>query len=341
MKASLRVIAVALACAGATAAARGTAGASTPPARVSTTSAATAAPRRAPPAPRDSGMTLHGDREGTALKSLTVEGEDRVHLEIERPELSLDLDPLAAPGLELGSARDVLERTSPDWTAALLGWSARQASPYVARPWLQQFASGVVARFHPEVERAERWRLMIADSRGQGVASFEGHGEPPSEIAWDGRSKSGAPVVPGLTYSYVFEAYDRAGNKRSYVGEPFKVSAYRLEGTSGPILVFSGAEIDAAPANAWTSSANAGNGAPPLPAILLEAASWLDQGDAYRQPIRVTAVSRSFERSSALAERVTKALAGLTLGDPTRIQSVAQVEPDAPEDGMVKIAVGR
>jgi hypothetical protein len=311
----------------------------TPAARVSTAGAATAAAGRTPPAPRDSAMVLHGDREGTAFKSLTVEGEDRVHLEIGRPELSLDLDPLSAPGLELGGGRDVLARTSPDWSAPLLGASAHCPSPYVGRPWLEQFASGAVARFHPAVERAERWRLVIADSRGQSVAGFEGRGEPPAEIAWDGRSKSGASVVPGLTYSYVFEAHDRAGNKRSFVGEPFKVSAYRLEGSEGPILVFSGAELDASPAG-LAASREIGD-EPSGAAILLEAASWLNQSAPSRQPIKVIAVARSFERSSALAERVASRLAALTLGDPMRIQSVAQVEPDAPESGMVRIAAER
>ena len=51
---------------------------------------------------------------------------------------------------------------------------------------------------------------------------------PPEEITWDGRSSRGEPVTPGLTYSYVFEAFDRAGNKRNFVGEGFRLTAYRL-----------------------------------------------------------------------------------------------------------------
>ena len=37
-----------------------------------------------------------------------------------------------------------------------------------------------------------------------------------------------ALVTPGLTYSYVFEAFDRAGNKRNIVGPGFTVPAYRI-----------------------------------------------------------------------------------------------------------------
>src|SRR5437899_12660144 len=49
----------------------------------------------APPsvsAPQDS-MTLHAGQSGTEFRSMTVEGEDRVHVDFGRPELHLDLDP--------------------------------------------------------------------------------------------------------------------------------------------------------------------------------------------------------------------------------------------------------
>jgi len=59
------------------------------------------------------------------------------------------------------------------------------------------------------VKGTERWKLTVADSRGQTVALFEGKGDPPKEIVWDGRSVSGVPVTPGITYSYVFEAVDK------------------------------------------------------------------------------------------------------------------------------------
>src|SRR4029453_7070180 len=44
----------------------------------------------------DSTYTLKSGQEGTVFKSLTVEGEDRIRLDFERPELKLDLDPAKA-----------------------------------------------------------------------------------------------------------------------------------------------------------------------------------------------------------------------------------------------------
>ena len=62
----------------------------------------------------DSTMVLEGEQEGTVFRSLTIEGENRIRIDFERPELLVELDPASAPGLSWGSSRDVLDRTVPD-----------------------------------------------------------------------------------------------------------------------------------------------------------------------------------------------------------------------------------
>ena len=323
---------------------RATAHSATAGARVTTTSGPTApAPGSAAPAPgartarqaEDSTLTLRGGQEGTVFKSLTVEGEDRIRLDVERPELKVELDPTRAPGLDWGSARDVLDRTVPDFSSPLVALSAHEPSPYVAHPWLSHFASGAVARFRPDVQGVASWKLTIVNARGETVATYSGRGEPPREIAWDGRSQGGAPVVPGLTYSYVLEAHDKAGNKRNFVGQGFHVNAYRLEGADGPLMVFSARELPAmAPGR---SIATTGSGESATPPILLEAATWLNQRPKANQPVRVTATARSSEEAQALADNVTRWMAPHLIGDPARIQAVAEVQADTPEGGMVQI----
>jgi hypothetical protein len=314
------------------------------------------APRRAPAAPapasqapptgakdsaarEDDGLTLKGGQEGTVFRSLTVEGEDRVHVEIERPALSLDLEPETAPGLEWGDARDVLDRTVPDLVGPLARVSAAEPAPYLGRPWLDTFGAGAVARFTPAVDNVARWRLLVADARGDTVAGFSGEGRPPREIAWDGRGRDGRPVTPGLTYSYVFEARDRAGNRRHFVGQGFTVTSYRVEGPAGPMVLFSGRELGTLP----SASARDGRarGDAPVPLVLLEAASWLNQTDQVKQPLRVTATARDVEAAEGLARSVVAMLAPLLLGDPSRLRPVAEARPDAPEGGTVTIAAAR
>jgi hypothetical protein len=327
--------------------------AATPPARPSVSEAALkeAMPKEAmrpPDAPSkaasskveasaDTSMTLRGGQERTDFRTLTVEGEDRVHLEIERPQLTLDLDPEKVGGLESGTASDILNRVPPDLLSTYLACSAFGISPYVAHPWLRQFSTGPVARFQPNVKGVERWNLVVADSKGQTVTTFEGKGDPPREIAWDGRSAAGTFVSPGITYSYIFEAFDRAGNKRNFVGDGFSVSAYRLDSPEGPLLVFSGQSLLAS-AKAGRGSGVPASGAPKgVSPLLIEAAGWLNQTSNSSQPMRVTTTARSLEQAQHLASRVTAALSDLAMGDPSRIQTVTQVAADAPDGGTVQV----
>jgi hypothetical protein len=279
-------------------------------------------PVKAAAAKADSGFTLRGGTEGTDFRTLTIEGEDRVHVDFDRPAIAMTLDPDKVPGLELGSAQDVLDRTMPDLVSPFTGISRSEHSPYLARPWLNAFASGAVARFQPSVKDVERWKLLVANSRGETVATYQGRGEPPREIAWDGRAQNGAPVVPGLTYSYAFEAYDKAGNKRNFVGQGFTVSSYRIDGPSGPTLLFSARDL------------TEGRNAP----IVLEAAGAWNQVNRPRDPIRILASARTRDEASGLATRVAAIFTANVLGDPARVQTVAEVRPDAPEGGVVRIA---
>jgi hypothetical protein len=286
-------------------------------------------------APQDS-MTLRAGQSGTEFRSMTVEGEDRVHVDFGRPELNLDLDPEDVPGLTRGTALDVLDRTVPDLTTPLVALSSQDRSPYLARPWLREFATGSVARFRPAVKGVVRWKLLVADSRGETVASFEGTGDPPKEIAWDGRTKSGAPVTPGLTYSYVFEAHDRAGNKRNFVGQGFTVSAYRVDSPSGQTLVMSGHDL-VIPGADGTGYGPAATGSKESP-IFLEVASWLNQSSKVREPVRVAVSARTMDQATSLASRAVTALSGHVIGDPARIQVVPEIAADAPEDGVLRIS---
>ena len=288
----------------------------------------------------DSGLTLKSGEEGTVFRTLTVEGEDRIHFEVERPDLRLEVDPRTAPGLDWGTARDVLDRSTPDLAAPYLELSARQPSPWVAHPWLSHFGSGAVARFHPQAEDVERWKLTVADARGEEVTSFQGHGNPPGEIAWDGRSKDGRPVTPGMTYSYVFEAFDKAGNKRRFVGRGFRVSAYRTAGAEGPVMLFSGAELSGSDASSGAGELSSdGSGNPDAaPPIVLEAATWLNQSLSPTQPVRISVTARTIDEADRLGPRIAQWLAPALLGDPSRLSTASEVQADAPEEGIVRIA---
>ena len=283
------------------------------------------------------GITLRGGQERTDFKTMTIEGEDRVHVDVERPVLQLDLDAAKVHGLESGTAADVLNRVSPDLTTKYLALSATQPTPYLGRPWLRQFATGPVAKFQPNVKGVERWKLVVADSKGELVRTFEGKGDPPKEITWDGRTQNGKLVTPGLTYSYYMEAFDKAGNKRNFVGEGFKVSAYRADTPAGPVLVFSGMSVIASQKSSYGMGSALANRA--VAPVILETVSWLNQSTRVQQPVMIAVSARSYEQANLIAKQVGMTMTDLALGDPSRIKAVAEVAPDAADGGVVRVSL--
>jgi hypothetical protein len=284
--------------------------------------------------PADTSMTLKGGQEGTVFRDLVVEGEDRIQIDFERPELHIDVDPQSAPGLEWGNIQDVLDRNPPDFVSSYLEASSMQRSPYRARPWLNLLASGEIVQFRPQVEGVDRWELIIANSRGETVASFDGKGKPPKEIGWDGRSLDGTPVPPGLTYSYVLEAYDRAGNKRSFVGEGFNLPSYRLQTSDNVVMLFSGRELSE------SKPSYPKNAAVP-PAILLEVVDQINESRMVDQPVLLEVSARTYDQAKTLSGDMVKDIEPLVLGGSKRIQPVTNVVPDAPGDGTIRVVVPR
>lgn len=284
--------------------------------------------------PADTSMTLKGGQEGTVFRDLVVESEDRIQIEFERPELRIDVDPQSAPGLEWGNIQDVLDRNPPDFVSSYLEASSKQRSPYRARPWINMLATGEIAQFRPQVEGVDRWELIIANSRGETVASFDGKGKPPKQIGWDGRSLDGTPVPPGLTYSYVLEAYDRAGNKRSFVGEGFNLPSYRLQTPDNVVMLFSGREISE------SNPSYSKNAAVP-PAILLEVVDQINESKKVDQPVLMEVSARTYDQAKTLSGDMVKDIEPLVLGGSKRIQPVTNVVPDAPGDGTIRVVVPR
>jgi hypothetical protein len=279
----------------------------------------------AAPAP-DSSMVIPGGTEGATLKDMTIEGEDKIRVEFERPNLDLDLDPRTAPGLDWDHRRDVIDRTDMRFDLPLLTASAGQASPYMGCPWLDGFSTSPVARFHPEVEGVERWTLTVANSRGETVAEFSGKGSAPKEIPWNGLRADGSPAMPGLVYSYVFEAFDKAGNKRNFNGDSFQLPPYRVQADGTLMLLFAASDMGA------LDPARPG-------ALLMEAASWINQTGGPDRPVQVEARARTFDQARALADGVVHGLDGRVLGDPHRLMPLTTVEANAPADGAVTIRV--
>lgn len=273
-------------------------------------------------APHD--LTLKGNQDGTVFRSLTVEGENRVQIRFDRPELDLAVDPNQAPGLILEDALNILDRTLPDMVTPFLRASVVTPSPYLPRPWLSAYAAGPVARFTPAMSGVAAWKLQVVDSRGETAMVFAGQGNPPQEIAWDGQRLDKTPAAPGYTYSYVMEARDEAGNQRRFVGEGFGLPAYRRDAATGPEFLASGEQ--------WRLARDPRSG---QSALLLEAANWFNLRCAATREVRVVAVCRTQAAATELAAGVVADLQPLLGGAPGRLVTETRVESGAPEAGTL------
>jgi hypothetical protein len=265
---------------------------------------------------------LKGSEEGTALESITVEGEDRVSVKFERPELRTNIDPATAPGLDWENLGAVLDAGHLGLVHPLIARSAFGRSSRMARPWLDTFREGPVAKFRPQLEGVEHWKLAVADSRGREVIAFSGKGKPPKQIEWNGLDAGGNPVAPGLVYSFSVEASDKAGNTRNFVGDGFEVPPYVVETTESAALMFSAETLRE-------------------DATLLEAASRINQINDTSLPVFVEVTAPSFSAAKKLADEVAKALGPMLVGDPARLATTTHVEKGAEDRASIAVRIGR
>lgn len=278
----------------------------------------------------DSTMVIEAGAEGKVFRKMTVEGEDRFRIDFERPHLKVRLDPSRAPGLDWDNTWDVVSEGDIDLREPLAAMSATWSSPYLPRPWLDGYASDDIVIFQPSLTGVEHWKLTIADSRSGEVRSFEGDDDPPDRIGWNGLSFEGRPMEPGYTYSYVVEAWDRAGNKRNFVGKGFKLPSYRLIMNDMMVFLFTGDNLGSGSSSTGTASGT------PNP-LLLEAASRINQANPAGSRIEVAVAARSYDQADAMAGEVVRSLSDLLIGDPSRIKHVTDIKEDAPEEGTVMI----
>jgi len=116
------------------------------------------------------------------------------------------------------------------------------------------------------------------------------------------------------------------------------VSAYRMDSIENPVMVFTGRELPAADPTRPASSPGEREATAP---ILLEAAAWLNQSPKAVVSVKVTATARTMDQAQTLSTLVTRQMTPHLIGDPARIVSVPEVQPDAPEGGAVRITAGR
>jgi hypothetical protein len=282
-----------------------------------------AASKKETTAAPDSTMRIKAGEQGKNFNNITIEGEDRVRVNFDRPELKLDVDPSKAPGLDWESVWAALGTDGFNFVDPMLTRSVYERSPYTPRPWLDSFHDGPLARFRPEVNGVEKWGLEVADSRGKTVARFQGSGKPPKEITWDGTTIDGGSARSDLTYSYVLNATDKAGNKRSFVGDSFQIPPHVAQNKDGVSMSFS---VPVESVNDRVPDA-----------VVLEAATRLNQSVAPNTAVRVEVTAPTFNIAKSIGDEVVATLQPHLYGEPSRIAVVTNVDTGGAERASVTI----
>jgi hypothetical protein len=271
-------------------------------------------------------LVLGAEEGGSSLGSITVEGENRISIEFDRPTLDPDLDAREVSGLVWSDPLLTIEEADPDPVAPILRHALAAPSAHPARPWLAMLATPPVAKFRPDLDGVSRWQLRVMDARGTDLTALAGEGNPPESIPWDGLGPGEKPVLPGITLTHVIDATDRAGNQRTFQGGTFTLPAYQTASGDTALALVPVAALQAA-----------GTGGAPSP-WLQEIADRIHEHAALDAPVEVRVHGRTYKPAMQAAEDLVARLQGILLGPSVRIRAVAVVDESAPVEPVAVVA---
>lgn len=170
--------------------------------------------------------------QGNTEVTIKASGDNK--LGVEKPPLSIELDPFETLRSQLAPDQSLLLAVSP------LTVSWRRTHPEflynerVIEPYRTTFSakSGIVFRVRDELSdvlqrkldpkeaKAYAWSLTIADEEGRVFHHYEGSSDPPEEQVWKGQNEQGEWISAGRSYSAVYTFTDPGGSPRTVVGKP-------------------------------------------------------------------------------------------------------------------------
>jgi hypothetical protein len=164
------------------------------------------------------------------------------------------------------------------------------------------------------------WQLVLQEIDGPVAQIFEGQGEPPARIPWDGRLLDGGLAWSGMDYTYYVAFADSTGEVGETSGGPFTLPAYTHEDRGGISFLLPGDRLA-------TDTATA--------ATLRSVANRLDR-DTRPTPVRVEVLAESRDAALTLGESVRSTLLNLLATDRAVDLFVGEASA-APRAGTVLI----
>ena len=110
-------------------------------------------------------------------------------------------------------------------------YTGSEAQPRVFSPTGQNPVTKFLLTAHTKGDVRD-WKLTITDRSGATVRSYAGQGQPPAQIIWDGKDRSGLPLPDGH-YTYVLDVTERDGRTTAGRAGSVEISTGGPQGSIG------------------------------------------------------------------------------------------------------------
>lgn len=275
------------------------------------------------------------------LDDVVIKGQEKDEPSAGKPAFDVPFDPFETARPSLKPEESLLLAQSPSLTPWVAGHPRRLEDGGLIQPWndalteLSRLELPLRASLGAEEKPAKdgRWALSIVDEDGKAVRVFEGRGEPPDSVAWDGKTDAGQWLRAGHAYSAVIRLRDAGAEapvERTVLGRPIRFSGLVVDGPQGKVIDLDTSALFGDDRRA-ASVADAG-----LP--LLRATADFVRRRAYRAPVSLRLFAPDVATGDAQASALRKALARELEQPPDGIIVQASAAPASEQ--RLELAVG-
>ena len=270
---------------------------------------------------------------GAALPEMVVEAQNKVRQTIDKGSFEFELDAASVDSFFAAMDEQALAVSPVSGLQPHLNNLEPLRSDQPPHCWLPRIPTTPVATFFtekPEGHKPRHWQLTITDFRGSPCRNYEGGGEPPRMVSWDGKTDSGEMLRVGYPYAYVFTTTDKGTNTYNYAGESFRLPALDYREDGDRVLELAGGELFARRESELTGS---GEG-------------WLVRAaDEIRRhpysPVRVVVTAEAVDLAEQRAQTVAHFLADSMILPREQVEIEFVQKPDlrAEMDGTVAVVI--
>lgn len=272
-------------------------------------------------------------QEGAALPEMVVEAENAVRQKIEKGAFEFALSTASVDSFFTSMDTEALGVSPVSGLKPHLNNLEMLASDQPPHLWIPEMARYPVARFYtadPEGHKVKNWSLAVTDFRGSPFRTYEGKGNPPESLEWDGRGDDGDILRVGYPYSYVFTQTDKGTNSYNHAGASFRIPALDYQQDGDRVLEIAGGELFIEKAIKLTDDGE----------------NWLTRAsDEIRRhpwsPVRVVVTAETMQLAEKRADSVGSFLASALILPREQVETEAVQKPDLRTelDGSVAVFI--